>query len=331
MKSMIIDAHAHLVPEALLAEIKARQAEFPSVSLVSKHEADLAFSFCDKDPTRPVAPSLQDLPARLDWMRSTGVDRQVVGCWLDMFGYELPVAEGSAWARMINRHMAQVALAHPEFVPLASVPLQDGAQAASVLREALDDGFKGIMIGTQPDAAGGVLDAPDLDPFWGMAHESGTIVYVHPVFECGDDRVHDYGMANAVGRITDTMIAVSRIIFSGHVVRYSGVRLVAVTGGAALPYVLGRLQRNFELNHANLSDPQAALQQLYYDTIVHDARVLRFLAEIVGEDRIMMGSDSPFPIGDASPLDVVANAGFTPAQMRWVNGGLAAHLFGLDV
>ena len=328
---MIIDAHAHLVPEALLAEIKARQAEFPSVSLVSKHEADLAFSFCDKSSTRSVAPSLQDVPARLDWMRSTGVDRQVVGCWLDMLGYELPAAEGSAWARMINRHMAQVALAHPQFVPLASVPLQDGARAASVLREALDDGFKGIMIGTQPDAAGGVLDAPDLDPFWGMAHESGAIVYVHPVFECGDDRVHDYGMANAVGRITDTMIAVSRIIFSGHIARYSGVRLVAVTGGAALPYVLGRLQRNFELNHANLSDPQAALQQLYYDTIVHDARVLRFMAEIVGEDRMMMGSDSPFPIGDASPLDVVTNAGFTPAQMRWINGGLAAHLFGLDV
>ena len=327
---MIIDAHAHLVPEALLAEIKARQAEFPSVSLVSKHEHDLAFSFCNKIPTRPVAPFLQDVPTRLDWMRSMGIDRQVVGCWLDMFGYELPAAEGSAWARMINRHMAEVAVAHPEFVPLASVPLQDGARAASVLRDALDDGFKGILIGTQPDAAGGVLDAPDLDPFWGMAHESGAIVYVHPVFDCGDDRVHDYGMANAVGRITDTLIAVSRIIFSGHVARYRGARLVAVTGGAALPYVLGRLQRNFELNRKNLSDPQEALQQLYYDTIVHDARVLRFMAEIVGEDRLMMGSDSPFPIGDASPLDVVANAGFTKAQMRRINGGLAAHLFGLD-
>ena len=83
-------------------------------------------------------------------------------------------------------------------------------------------GFKGVMIGTQPDAAGGVLDAPDLDPFWRTAHESGAIVYIHPVFESGDDRLGDYGMANAVGRITDTLIAFSRIIFSGHVARYNG-------------------------------------------------------------------------------------------------------------
>ena len=328
--AMIIDAHGHLVPPALLAEIEARQAEFPSVSLVSKSAQSLAFRFCGKDATRPVAPFLQDVPQRLDWLDSTGINRQVVGCWLDMFGYELPPVEGEAWARMINRHMAEVARTHPQFVPLASVPLQDGARAASVLRSALDDGFKGIMICTQPDAAGGVLDSPDLDPFWAMAHESAAIVYIHPVFDCGDTRVHDYGMANAVGRITDTLIAVSRIVFSGHVMRYGGARLVAVTGGAALPYILGRLQRNYALQSTHLSDPEAALRHLYYDTIVHDARTLRFLAEIVGVDRIMMGSDSPFPIGDASPMDVVAQAGFPAADTSRINGGLAAELFGLQ-
>lgn len=331
MRAMIIDAHGHFVPQSLLAEIKARQAEFPSVSLATKSEHSLAFSFCGKDATRPVAPALQDVSQRLHWLASTGIEQQVVGCWLDMFGYELPVTEGEAWSCMINRHMAELARAHPEFVPLASVPLQDGVRASAVLRRALDDGFKGIMIGTQPDAAGGVLDAPDLDPFWGMAHESEAIVYIHPVFECGDGRVRDYGMANAVGRITDTLIAVSRIIFSGHVTRYSGARIVVVTGGAALPYVVGRLQRNYELHSNNLSNPHEALRTLYFDTIVHDARALRFMAEIVGTDRIMMGSDSPFPIGDASPLDVVANAGFSAADVNRINGGLAAQLFGLGV
>jgi len=328
-ENMIIDAHGHLVPESLLDEIKDRIAEFPSVSLVTKGENSLAFSFCGKRATRPVAPFLQDVSRRLAWLAATGIDKQVVGCWLDMFGYELPVEEGEAWSRMINRHMAEIARAYPEFIGLASVPLQDGARAAAVLRDALDEGFKGIMIGTQPDAAGGVLDAPDLDPFWRMAHESGAIVYIHPVFESGDDRVHDYGMANAVGRITDTLIAVSRIIFSGHVARYSGAKIVAVTGGAALPYILGRLQRNYALQSASLSDPEAALRQLYYDTIVHDPRALRLLADVVGVERIMMGSDSPFPIGDDSPLDVVANAGFPADEARRINGGLAAQLFEL--
>jgi aminocarboxymuconate-semialdehyde decarboxylase len=136
-------------------------------------------------------------------------------------------------------------------------------------------------------------------------------------------------MANAVGRITDTLIAVSRIIFSGHLARYHNARLVAVTGGAALPYVLGRLQRNYQVQNGNLGDPEAALKQLYYDTIVHDPRALRFLADIVGVERIMMGSDSPFPIGDDSPLDVVAKAGFSQGEESQINGGLATQLFGL--
>ncbi|MCZ6887814.1 MAG: amidohydrolase family protein [Gammaproteobacteria bacterium] len=329
-ETMIIDAHGHLVPETLLSEIQTRAADFPSVSLVTKREKSLAFSFCGKAATRPVAPFLQDVRKRLAWMASNGIDRQVVGCWLDMFGYELPGEEGEQWSRMINRHMAGVAREHPEFIPLASVPLQDGARAAAVLADAMAVGFKGVMIGTQPDAAGGVLDAPDLDPFWRTAHESGAIVYIHPVFESGDARVRDYGMANAVGRITDTLIAVSRIIFSGHVARYSGARLVAVTGGAALPYVLGRLQRNYNLQSGNLGDPEVALKQLYYDTIVHDPRALRFMADIVGADRIMMGSDSPFPIGDGSPMDVVSKAGFSAADASRINGGLAMRLFGLD-
>jgi aminocarboxymuconate-semialdehyde decarboxylase len=263
----------------------------------------------------------------LAWMSSSGIDRQVIGCWLDMFGYELPGEEGEPWSRMINRHMASIALDHPEFVPLATVPLQDGRRAAAVLEEAMAEGFKGVMIGTQPDAAGGVLDAPDLDPFWTKAHELKCIVYIHPVFDSGDDRVHDYGMANAVGRITDTLIAVSRIIFSGHVARYSGARLVAVTGGAALPYVVGRLRRNYSLQSGQLADPDAALRQFYYDTIVHDSQTLRFLADVVGVERIMMGSDSPFPIGDDSPMDVVSEAGFSQPEVDQINGGLAARLF----
>ena len=97
--------------------------------------------------------------------------------------------------------------AQPRFLPFATVPLQDGQAAAEVLREAHADDFKGAMIGTQPKGKGGVLDDPALKPFWRAADELGSVIFIHPVFESGDDRVNDYGMANAVGRITDTLIA----------------------------------------------------------------------------------------------------------------------------
>src|SRR3990170_3077622 len=243
---MIIDCHAHLVPPSLLDAIRSQSANFPSIRLI-EDAGSLGFSFAGGKPTRPVSKPLSDLPARLKWMDEQNIERQVVGGWLDMFAYEVPAAEGAAWSRLINTHLAQPAWREPRFVPLATVPLQDGARAAEVLREAHAAGFRGTMIGTQPKGKGGVLDDPALKPFWEAANELGSVVFIHPVFESGDNRVHDYGMANAVGRVTDTMIAVSRLLFSGHVQKYSNARIVASVGGAALPYVLGRLKRNHSI------------------------------------------------------------------------------------
>ena len=325
---MIIDCHAHLVPPSLLEAIRFQAASFPSVRLIEEGSS-LGFSFAGNKPTRPVSKPLTDLAGRLKWMDEQRIERQVVAGWLDMYANEIPAVEGANWSRLINTHLMQAAKAEPRFIPLATVPLQDGKLAAEVLREAHAAGFKGVMIGTQPKGKGGVLDDPSLNPFWEAANELGSIVSVHPVFESGDDRVHDYGMANAVGRVTDTMIAMSRLIYSGHITRYSKMKMLAVVGGAALPYIIGRLRTNYALDKAKLSDPDAALAAMYYDTIVQDPRALRYLADIVGAERIMMGSDMPFPIGDLAPAKIVAETSFSDAERTAINGGLAQRLFGL--
>lgn len=319
---MIIDCHAHLVPPSLLDAIRREASSFPSVRITE----DGGFAFAGGKPTRPVSKPLSDIPARLAWMDEQGIEREVVGGWLDMFGYEIPAEEGLRWSRLQNEHLAAAVKAEPRFIALATVPLQDGAAAATVLREAHAAGFPGVMIGTQPKGVGGVLDDPSLKPFWEAANELGSVVFIHPVFESGDNRVHDYGMANAVGRITDTLIAVSRLVYAGHVQRYAGAKIVVGVGGAALPFAIGRLMRNWSLDQDKLANPTEALRGMYYDTIVHDPRVLRFLAEIVGPDRIMMGSDKPFPIGDFAPMKVVREAGFSEAEQAAINGGLAERL-----
>ena len=324
---MIIDSHAHFIPPSLLAAIEDRASEFASLSLAHDDTGNFGFSFAGGKPTRPASRMLSDTKGRIDWMDANKIDLQVIGGWLDMFGYEMPVDEGQRWSRMINDHLRQFCAENDRFIPLASLPMQDGGAAAMVLDEAHQQGFKGAMIGTQPKGKGGVLDDPTLTPFWELAHRNKSILFIHPVFDSGDDRVNDYGMNNAIGRITDTLIAISRIIYSGHVETYHGAKIVIGIGGSALPYVLGRMMRNYNLHKDTLANPSKALSMLYYDTLLHDPAALEFLLSAVGSDRIMLGSDMPFPIGDPSPLAVLD--GLDTAVRTKLVSGVAGQLFGL--
>jgi aminocarboxymuconate-semialdehyde decarboxylase len=325
---MIVDSHAHLVPPDLLDAIRGDHARFPSVRIIEEG-GSLAFAFAGAKPTRPVSKPLSDIPGRLAWLRQQGIDRQVCGGWVDMFGYELPAAEGEAWSRLINDAMLAVRKSEPAaFVLLATVPLQHGARAAAVLKSAVAAGFPGAMIGTLPRGIGSVLDAADLDPFWAAADELGAAVHIHPSFDAGDARTYDYGLQNGVGRITDAIVAVARLICSGHIARYRNVKFIAPMGSVGLPFLIGRLRRNFEVT-PGIGDPIDALGRIYTDTVLHDPRVLRFVAEIIGADRIMMGSDSPFPIGDLAPTKIVAGSGVDAATAVRINGDLAAELFRL--
>jgi aminocarboxymuconate-semialdehyde decarboxylase len=322
---MIVDCHAHLVPPDLLTAIRKDAAKFPTVRLI-EDAGSLAFSFAGAKPTRPVSKPLSDIAARVAWMQKQGIDKQVVGGWVDMFGYELAGAEGEAWSRLANDTLMATAKAEPRFVPLATVPLGDGTRAASILKAAMAAGFAGAMIGTLPRGVGSVLDAADLDPFWAAADETGALIHIHPSFDAGDARVNDFGLANGLGRITDAAVAVARLISAGHVAKYKNAKFFAPMGAAALPFVLGRLRRNAAIT-PGVGDPVAGLAALYTDTILHDARVLKFVVEIIGTERLMMGSDMPFPIGDMEPMKIVADAGLTGAQAASINGGLAAQLF----
>src|SRR5712692_7687485 len=273
---MIIDVHGHLVPPDLLAAIRRERGRFASLRLIE--EASLALAFAGGKPSRPIMKGLSDVAGRLAWMARAGIDRQVVGSWPDWFGYELPAAEGEAWCRLINEAQLAAAKAEPRLVPLAVVPLQDGVRAGAVLKAAMAAGFPGAMISTLPRGIGSVLDAADLDPFWAAADETGAVIHIHPSFDAGDARVNDYGLANGVGRIGDALVAVARLLHSGHVTRYRNAKIVVPMGAAALPFVIGRLKKNHKITPGT-ADPVEALSLLYTDTILHEPRVLKFIIE----------------------------------------------------
>lgn len=327
MNEPIVDIHAHFLPSLVRERFAEHSARFPGVHLLQT-DGVTRLAFAGGAPTRPISPNLSDLADRRRWMDSNGIDHQLIGGWLDSFGYELPSHEGTAWSRFLNRCMADALENEPRFTPLATVPLQDGALAAQVLSESWDQGFGGVMIGTLPAGASGVLDDPGLDAFWQMADELGAAIFIHPMFLCGEPRLSDYDLVNAFGRIADTTIAVSRLLYSGHLLRYPRLKLVIAHGGAALPMVMGRLARNHAISQGKYSDPRKGFEALYFDSVVFDQAALRLLVEYAGSDRVMLGSDMPFPIGDPVPRRVIEEGSYLgDLQRRAMLGGTARRVF----
>jgi aminocarboxymuconate-semialdehyde decarboxylase len=323
---MIIDIHAHYLPQLFYQRFDAAAGAFPGVKLL-RGDNGTRLQFPGGEATRPISPKLSDLGERRGWMDKNGIDHQLVGGWLDSFGYELAANEGLAWSRFLNACMHEALAEEKRFTALATVPLQDGELAAEVLGEAMEAGFGGVMIGTLPKGLGGVLDDPQLDPFWQAASDQGAGVFLHPMFLCGEPRLADYDLVNAIGRVADTSIAVARLLFSGHLLKYPGMKLVLSHGGAALPLVLGRLARNFTIAQGKYADPRKGFEALYFDSVVFDADALRFLAGKAGAAKIMLGSDMPFPIGDMEPCKVVHAADFAAPERAAILGGNAQGVF----
>lgn len=315
MKPIVIDIHAHFTPKLLFERFDEQKSKFPGV-ILGREGKGVTLQFPGTEATRPIMPRLSDLDDRRAWMDKNGIDHQMVGGWLDSFGYELDAKEGLAWSRFINECMWDALREEKRFTPLGTVPLQDGKLAADVLGEVMDKGFGGVMIGTLPTGVrGGNLDAPSLEPFWKTASDLGAAVYLHPMFVCGEPRLSDYDLVNAIGRVVDSTIAVSRLLYSGHLLKYPGIKFIVSHGGGGIPYALGRLARS----HAamgKVADPRQGFEKMYFDSCVFDVDSFEYLARKAGTSRVMLGSDAPFPIGDPEPVKVIENSSFGQEEKR---------------
>ncbi|MBV8320317.1 MAG: amidohydrolase family protein [Hyphomicrobiales bacterium] len=118
----------------------------------------------------------------------------------------------------------------------------------------------------------------------------------------------------------------ARLLVGGHVTRYRNAKIFVPMGAAGLPFFLGRLKRNHKIT-PKIADPAEGLALLYTDSILHDPRVLPFVVEMMGADRVMISSDMPFPIGDEEPAKIVAAAGLRPDEVTSITGGVAQKLF----
>jgi aminocarboxymuconate-semialdehyde decarboxylase len=324
---MVIDAHSHFTPRAAIEQLQHSPASFPHITLKDLGEGRFSFVFPDLPPTRPMQPRLWDVSAAHGWLDEQGIDVHVVGPWADIFGYTLPPDEAAHWCHFINESTLHALDGQQRFVPLAMVPIQSGVHASKELEAAYAMGYRGLTIGTF--APGVDLDHPDLEPLWTTAARLRMPIVLHPLYLYGEPRLAKYDLPNAIGRLNDTAIAISRLLYGGVLTEHVDLQMLVVHGGGSVPYALGRLRRNFEVHRDELADPRPGFARLYFDSVVYDPAPLRYLVEIAGADHVVLGSDYPFPIMDPRPQAVIHAAGFPEATLEAILDGNARRLFGL--
>src|SRR5262245_32428682 len=223
-----------------------------------------------------------------------------------MFSYWAKAEHTYDLARLLNDHIAGVVRDFPgRFAGLGTVPLQDADLAAREAERCVRElGLSGVEVGTHVN--GKNLDDPDLFPFFEAAQELGAAVFVHPWDMFGKDRLCRYFLAWLVGMPAETSLAICSLIFGGVLDRLPRLRVCFAHGGGAFPGTIGRIERGFESRPdlcaiAVPNPPRSYLDRVYVDSLVHDADALRALVRLFGTERIALGTDYPFPLGEREP------------------------------
>jgi aminocarboxymuconate-semialdehyde decarboxylase len=328
---MKIDLHTHILPETW-PDLVERYGYPGWVRL--DHDGPGADGRCRARMMigdglfREVEDNLWSPPRRLEDCARTGVDVQVLSTVPVMFSYWAKAAHKLDLARFLNDHIAGVVDDHPgRFLGLGTIPMQDTPLAIRELERCVLPpargglGFPGVQIGTNVNAQN--LNEPQFFPIFEAAENLGAAVFVHPWDMLGKDRLSKYWLPWLVGMPAETCAAICSLIFGGVFERLPRLRVCFSHGGGSFPGTLGRIDHGFHArpdlcaidNDVSPRDylarptgrtnpdgtPEMSPARFYVDSLVHDADALRLLLRVFTAQRVVLGSDYPFPLGEAEP------------------------------
>ena len=328
---MPVDIHAHYVPPKILDALDQDPSHY-GAHLEAAPGGARCLCFNYGLTIRPFFHRLLDLEERWEEMARQGVDRQVLSVWADLFGAGMPPEEGARWHRLMNDRLCETVQQHSQRLSmLASVPLQDADRGAKELEYGVNQcGAVGGVVAASVDGTN--LGESPLDNFWAAAVELDVPIFIHPTQPVPAARTQNFGLNVIVQYIYDSTVTVGSLIFSGVMDRFPNLKIILSHGGGFMPYQIGRfdrIYRNLESPETPAQPPSAYLNRFWYDTVVHLPAALGFLRGLVGTERILLGTDYPFPVDDPTPLQNIQKAGFSADEVAEISGRNAQQLFKL--
>ncbi len=316
---MRIDLHTHILPERWpnLCE----KYGYGGWMQVEHHAPGCARMVRDGVTFREIQDNCWSPKRRIEECDRFGVDIQVLSTVPVMFSYWARPEHTHDLSRLLNDHVAEVVREHPRrFAGLGTLPMQDADRACAELERCVRIlGLAGVQIGTHVNGLN--LNDPSVFPVFELAASLGAAVFVHPWDMLGKERMTKYWLPWLVGMPTETCLAICSVIFGGVLERLPALRIGFAHGGGSFAGSFGRIQKGFESRPDlcgvdNPKPPNTYLGKFYLDSLVHDVAALRFLIDLVGENRVALGTDYPFPLGETEPGSLIDSMTDLTAEVR---------------
>lgn len=327
-----IDIHTHIMPEHM-----PRWSEkfgYGGFIHLDHHKPCCARMMKDDHFFREVMDNCWEPKSRMKDCDKFQVDVQVLSTIPVLFNYWAKANDALEVSRFLNDHIADVVRRYPRrFVGLGTLPMQDPDLAIREMERCMKElNLAGVEIGSHINDWN--LSDPELFPVFEAAEKLGAAIFVHPWDMMGKDKMSKYWLPWLVGMPAETSLAICSMIFGGVFERLPELRVAFAHGGGSFPATIGRIEHGYNVRQDlcavdNAVNPKKYLGQFYLDGLVHDPKMLDYIVGLIGADRVALGTDYPFPLGELEPGQLIESMPFDVDTKELLLSGTALDWLGL--